>query len=128
MAINNLNVSVNNPSHSATTSTGTIASQANHHTQIAAVTARPVQPIQSAQATNPASKEQVQEAVEQIKEVTDNLAQNLQFSIDEDTGTTVVKILDSQTQEVIRQMPTEEALSIAKALDKVQGLLFDEKA
>jgi flagellar protein FlaG len=74
------------------------------------------------------SGQAVKQAVEQIQEVVNNLAQNLQFSIDEDTGKTVVKILDSQTQEVIRQFPTEEAISIARTLDKVQGLLFNDKA
>ncbi len=77
---------------------------------------------------NKASGQEVKQAVEQIQEVVNNLAQNLRFSIDEDTGKTVVKILDSQTQEVIRQFPTEEALSIARTLDKVQGLLFNDKA
>lgn len=75
-----------------------------------------------------ASDEEIQQAVDQIQSFTDNVAKNLKFSIDEDTGKTVVKILDSQTQEVIRQFPTEEAISIARSLDKVQGLLFSDKA
>ncbi len=73
-------------------------------------------------------EQEVKHAVEQIQEAVNNLAQNLQFSIDEDTGKTVVKILDSQTQEVIRQFPSEEAIAIARTLDKVQGLLFNDKA
>ncbi|MDP1557323.1 MAG: flagellar protein FlaG [Nitrosomonas sp.] len=72
--------------------------------------------------------EQVQQAVDQIKGAINKLTQDLRFSIDEETGKTVVKILDSRTQEVIRQFPTEEALSIARTLDKVQGLLFNDKA
>ncbi|QBE64854.1 flagellar protein FlaG [Pseudoduganella lutea] len=55
-------------------------------------------------------------------------AQNLEFSIDEDSKRTVVKVVDSATKEVVRQMPTEEALEIAKALDKAFGLLISEKA
>ena len=55
-------------------------------------------------------------------------AQNLEFSIDEDSKRTVVKVVDSATREVVRQMPTEEALEIAKALDKAFGLLISEKA
>lgn len=75
-----------------------------------------------------ASEKQVQQAVEQIQQTTEELAQNLQFSIDKDTGITVIKVMDSQTQEVIRQIPTEEAVSIARTLDKVKGLLFSDKA
>ena len=74
------------------------------------------------------SDEEIQQAVDQIQSFTDNVAKDLKFSIDEDTGKTIVKILDSQTQEVIRQFPTEEAISIARTLDKVQGLLFSDKA
>lgn len=75
-----------------------------------------------------ATGNQVQQAVEQIQQTTEKLAQNLRFSIDEDTGITVIKVLDSQTQEVIRQIPTEEAISIARTLDNVKGLLFNDKA
>ena len=70
----------------------------------------------------------VEQAAEKIKNAVSNLAQNLQFSIDEDTGKTVIKIMDSQTQEIIRQIPSQEAISIAKTLDKVQGLLLSDQA
>ncbi|MFD2272939.1 flagellar protein FlaG [Undibacterium arcticum] len=39
----------------------------------------------------------------------------------------MVKVVDQRTQEVIRQMPSPEALEIAKALDKMQGLLIRQK-
>ena len=88
------------------------------------VAANPQPAIQPANA----SENQVQQAVEKIQQTTNELAQNLQFSIDKDTGITVIKVMDSQTQEVIRQIPTEEAVSIARTLDKVKGLLFSDKA
>ncbi|HQV89775.1 MAG TPA: flagellar protein FlaG [Nitrosomonas sp.] len=50
------------------------------------------------------------------------------MSVDQDTGKTVVKVMDIHTDEVIRQIPTEEAISIARTLDKVQGLLLNDKA
>jgi len=78
--------------------------------------------------TDRSKPEQVQDAAQQIEQFTQNIAQNLKFSVDEDTGKTVVKIVDSQTQEVIRQIPSEEAISIARTLDKVQGLLLNGKA
>lgn len=76
----------------------------------------------------PKSEEQIQQAVQKIQGVVDNLAHNLHFSIDEDTGKTVIKVMDTHTKEVIRQIPTEEAINIARTLDKVQGLLFNDKA
>ncbi len=77
---------------------------------------------------DPVKPDQVKDAVQQIEKFTQNIAQNLKFSVDEDTGKTVVKIVDTQTQEVIRQIPSEEAISIARTLDKVQGLLLNGKA
>lgn len=70
----------------------------------------------------------IEQAVEKIQETVNNMAQNLRFSIDEDTGKTVVKVMDAQTQEVIRQIPSQEAISIARTLDKLQGLLLNDEA
>ena len=72
--------------------------------------------------------EQIQDAVDQIQQFTHTLTQNLKFSIDEDTGKTVIKIMDAQTQEVIRQIPSEEAIDIARALGEIKGLLFSDQA
>jgi flagellar protein FlaG len=70
----------------------------------------------------------VEHAVEKIQEAVNSLAQNLKFSIDEETGKTVVKVMDVQTEEVIRQIPSQEAITIARTLDKIQGLLLNDKA
>ena len=78
--------------------------------------------------TPPSGPEQVQQAVEQIQRVLSLAAQNLRFTVDKGTGNTVIRVVDSQTQEVIRQIPTEEVLSIARALDQMQGLLFNGTA
>ncbi|WON73600.1 flagellar protein FlaG [Nitrosospira sp. Is2] len=55
-------------------------------------------------------------------------ANSMEFSLDSDSGRVVVKIIDSATQEVVRQIPMEEMLALAKALDKFQGLLLHTKA
>ena len=54
--------------------------------------------------------------------------QSLEFSIDEDSKRTIVKVIDVDTREVVRQMPSEEALRIAKSLDKASGLLIRQQA
>jgi flagellar protein FlaG len=53
---------------------------------------------------------------------------SMEFSLDSESGRVVVKIIDSATQEVVRQIPMEEILALAKALDKFQGLLFHKEA
>ena len=56
------------------------------------------------------------------------MASNLAFEIDDDTGRTIIKITEASTGELIRQIPSEEMLEIAKALDRLQGLLVKQKA
>lgn len=82
---------------------------------------------QGADALPPTLRE-IREAVAKIEQVIGPNAQDLRFSIDEDSGTTVIKLIDTQTQTVLRQIPTVEAIEISKALNKLQGLLVREKA
>ena len=72
--------------------------------------------------------EQVKQAVKNINQSLATLSQGLEFSVDADSNSTVVKVVDQETQEVLRQMPSKEALEIARALDRVQGLLIKQKA
>ena len=74
------------------------------------------------------SLDQVHEAVANINKSLQTLSQDLEFSVDHDSQRTIVKVVDQRTKEVIRQMPTPEALEIAKALDRVKGLLIKQTA
>lgn len=55
-------------------------------------------------------------------------SRGIEFSIDPDTHQTVVLIRDLQTKEVIRQIPSEEALAIARTIESVQGVILRQKA
>jgi flagellar protein FlaG len=55
-------------------------------------------------------------------------ARNLQFSVDGSSGKTVVRVVDMETGNVIRQIPSQEALDIARAVDRLQGLLLRQQA
>ncbi|SOY59386.1 flagellar protein FlaG [Cupriavidus taiwanensis] len=52
----------------------------------------------------------------------------LRFEIDEATHRVVTKVIDKETGDLIRQMPTEEVLRIARAIDKLQGLFVSQAA
>ncbi|MDM5178533.1 flagellar protein FlaG [Massilia sp. DJPM01] len=84
----------------------------------------------SAPARPPAEPDprEVSKVVGEINVAMQALSRNIEFSIDTDSQRTVVKIIDQTTKEVIRQMPTAEALEIGKALEKVQGLLIRQTA
>jgi len=72
--------------------------------------------------------QQIAQAVEEMRTAISPVAQNLRFSIDQDIGRTIVKVVDASTDEVIRQIPSEEIVAIAKAMDKLQGLLIKQQA
>lgn len=96
-------------------------------------TAKPIadiiQPVTAVQQASAAvSAGELKDAVKNINNTMRALSQNLEFSIDDDSDRTIVRVVDQQTKEVIRQMPSVEALEIAKALDRVQGLLIRQKA
>ncbi|MDR0440380.1 MAG: flagellar protein FlaG [Candidatus Accumulibacter sp.] len=89
--------------------------------------------VESAAARNASAREEdnpegLQEAVEKIQKFVSMAACNIEFSIDEDSGRTVVKVVDRETKDVVRQIPSEEMLDLAQALDKLQGLLIKQKA
>lgn len=71
---------------------------------------------------------EVQKALEEVEKAVAPMAQSLQFSLDKDSGKTVVKVMDTDTNEVIRQIPSEEVLAISKAVDKLKGLLLKQQA
>ena len=51
----------------------------------------------------------------------------LSFAQHEDTGRTIVEVMDRDTQQVIRQIPAEDILDMAAKMEEMIGLLFDEK-
>lgn len=71
--------------------------------------------------------EQVRSAVAEIEKFLSNGRRNLEFSTDEESGKVVVKVIASETGELIRQLPSEEALRIANSLSDVNSRLFDAK-
>lgn len=53
---------------------------------------------------------------------------NLQFSVHEATGRTVVKVTDQESGKLIREIPPEQVLELAVRIEEMIGLLFDKKA
>jgi len=70
----------------------------------------------------------LENAVERLSKFVATTTSEISFSIDQDSGIQVVKVLDSQSKDVIRQIPSEEVIQLAQALDKLQGLFVKDKA
>jgi flagellar protein FlaG len=94
-------------------------------------TQRPQSPAVSAANSGNASAQAVaadaaQKAAEEKAQQQVTSGPSLRFSVDQDTGKTVVSLLDPEGQ-VLRQMPSEEALEVAKAIGRFQGMFVDLK-
>jgi len=80
-----------------------------------------------AQARRP-SQDQIEKAIESVRQLIEVKAPNeLSFSVDETTGKIIVRVSDTKTGDLIRQIPAEELLEIARSLDKLQGLLLRQE-
>jgi len=83
-------------------------------------------------ATAPAPSKPSEDAVKvAIAALNDALKANdraVEFSVDHDTGEVVVTLVDTETHSVLRQVPSQELLEIAKSLDQQQLLLLRNRA
>ena len=75
---------------------------------------------------------EVEQAVDRLNDYVQLIRRDLQFSVDDETGETIVKVVDSESGELIRQIPSEQALAISKAiashLEQTQGIILQELA
>ncbi|MFV0457120.1 MAG: flagellar protein FlaG [Pseudomonas sp.] len=72
--------------------------------------------------------ESLEEAVSSIKDFVQTIRRDLSFDLDDSSGKMVVKVTDRASGEVVRQIPTEEALRLAENLEEARSLLFKAQA
>jgi len=70
----------------------------------------------------------LEEAIKEINEFIKQASPSIQFSVDKESGRTIVKMIDIENNQLIRQIPTKEALAISKALDSLKGMTVHLKA
>ncbi|MCK4965801.1 flagellar protein FlaG [bacterium] len=73
------------------------------------------------------NREALEKGIEEINKNIKIFNTKISFSLDEITGTTVIKISDVETDEVIREVPPSEFLKIAARLSEIFGLIIDKK-
>jgi len=70
--------------------------------------------------------EDIEDTVRRLNEIMAERERSLAFRVDEASGRTVITVLDATTQKVVRQIPSEEVLVLARALE-VSGALLDTR-
>jgi len=72
--------------------------------------------------------EALRDKVAELNDYMQNLNRSLQFSVDDESGDTVIKVVDSETEELVRQIPSEEILRARNAIEKYRGILLETQA
>jgi flagellar protein FlaG len=68
-------------------------------------------------------------AVSKLNDYVQNIQRTLAFSVEEATGITVVQVYDTETKELIRQIPAEETIKLAASIAaKTASLFLQEQA
>lgn len=70
---------------------------------------------------------EIREAVAEINKAVKKVPTSLNFSVDEASKRFIVSVTDTNTGEVIRQLPGDAVLRIAKQLESLKGVVFDQK-
>jgi flagellar protein FlaG len=74
------------------------------------------------------SREEVANIVVELNSLAQNLQRSLMFSVDEKSGETFVKVLDKETEETIREIPSQAIRDIKAKLGETVGLLFKDSS
>lgn len=73
-------------------------------------------------------EDSLSKTVDELNDYVQNLHREIQFSVDNESNQTIIKVIDANTGEVIRQLPPDEMMRLVKRLDELEGLLVREKA
>lgn len=84
--------------------------------------------IESERPEKPGSRAELEKAMNNIQEFVQSVRRDINFSLDDGNGRVVVKVTDASSGDVIRQIPSEEALKLAENLSEVRSLLFKAEA
>ena len=82
----------------------------------------------SSSSDSDSDSKKLKQAVQDIQKFVQSIKRNLEFSIDKTSGRVVVKVIATDTGEVVRQIPTEEVLKLADSLSTAGNVLFNGKA
>lgn len=73
------------------------------------------------------SEDDIMRAVRQANKALEETNRRFEYSIHEQTNTIMVKVIDTQTNEVIREIPPEKILNLIAKLWELAGIIVDEK-
>ena len=92
--------------------------------RVASTTIKP----SSVDATSQPTRDVVAKAAADLQNFVQSMGRNLSFSVDETTGYHVVRVVNPNTGELVRQLPSEELLKISRDFQRLNNALVSQKA
>ena len=69
---------------------------------------------------------EIAQMVEQIQKIADMFDRELKFQVSKELNQVIVKVVDSSTDKIIREIPSAEIQKLQIRIKETLGLLFDE--
>ena len=127
METQSLNLNINSAQKGEVSSTYQTSSQVKQNADEQKNT-----PITTAASNNEVSEtelspEKLEKVVQQLQDFMGEMNRSLQFKVDEDSGRNVIKVIDKESGDLVKQYPSEEVLGIVAKLAEATGVLVDFK-
>jgi flagellar protein FlaG len=75
----------------------------------------------------PLSAEQLEKVAQQLQDFVGEMNRGLEFTVDKDSGRDVIKVIDKNSGELVKQYPSEEVLTLVAKLSEMIGSFVDAK-
>ena len=86
-----------------------------------------VEPNSDTALTLEAMRESFRESVEAANERLSSRGTSISMAIDKATDTVIVQIKDQQSGDTVRQIPSQQALQISRNIERLTGIMIDQK-
>lgn len=84
-----------------------------------------VMPVPAGKELNTVSREELSASVSRLNDYARDINRDLKFTIDEELNQVIVRVYNAETEEMIRQIPSEEVLAMARHLAREEGIILD---
>jgi flagellar protein FlaG len=104
-----------------------------YKSEVAKAEPKPVQAVGEEQLIRSEQSALDSETIDKIESLTQIVQRSLEFRVDDETGKQVVRVIDSDTGKLVRQMPPEQILSMISQLqdaveEMMSGIFLDDRA
>ncbi|WP_217596233.1 flagellar protein FlaG [Cohnella sp. GbtcB17] len=128
MDIKNLSGAVNISSFELTGTTGTASDSANATSVAAAASATPSRDLLHKEKYELSLSDQaIKKAIEKANKAMDGYERRFEYSVHQKTGDLLIKVVNTETNEVMREIPNEKLLDLMDKLQELAGINIDEK-